>query len=37
LAKIYALDLGVIREAAQAGMRYTGVDKLDPLPPSQKT
>jgi 3-hydroxyisobutyrate dehydrogenase-like beta-hydroxyacid dehydrogenase len=36
LAKIYALDLGVIREAAQAGMRYTGVDKLDPLPPTPK-
>lgn len=32
LAKIYQLDLGVIREAAEAGMRYTGVKMTDPLP-----
>lgn len=36
LAKLYQLDLGVIREAAAAGMRYTGVDKLDPLPQAKK-
>lgn len=36
LAKLYELDLGVIREAAAAGMRYTGVAKLDPLPPIRK-
>lgn len=32
LAKIYQLDLGVIREAAAAGLRYTGVKQTDPLP-----
>jgi 3-hydroxyisobutyrate dehydrogenase-like beta-hydroxyacid dehydrogenase len=32
LAKIYKLDLGVIREAADAGRRYTGAPKLDPIP-----
>jgi 3-hydroxyisobutyrate dehydrogenase-like beta-hydroxyacid dehydrogenase len=32
LARIYELDLGVIREAAEAGLRYTGVKKLDPIP-----
>lgn len=36
LTKLYKLDLGVIREAAAAGMRYTGVDKLDPLPQAKK-
>lgn len=37
LTKIYQLDLGVIREAADAGMRYTGVKKLDPIPQLQNT
>lgn len=37
LAKIYQLDLGVIREAADAGLRYTGVEKTDPLPQLQPT
>ena len=36
LAKIFKLDLGVIREAAAAGMRYTGVKSLDPIPPVSK-
>ncbi len=35
LAKNYKLDLGVIREAADAGLRYTGVTKLDPIPEFQ--
>lgn len=35
LAEIYQLDLGVIREAAAAGMRYTGVEMLDPIPQSK--
>lgn len=37
LTKIYQLDLGVIREAAAAGMRYTGVTKLDPIPEFKKS
>lgn len=37
LSKIYQLDLGVIREAADAGIRYTGVKQLDPIPQLQKT
>jgi 3-hydroxyisobutyrate dehydrogenase-like beta-hydroxyacid dehydrogenase len=36
LAKRYQLDLGVIRDAATAGMRYTGVEQFDPLPPAAK-
>jgi 3-hydroxyisobutyrate dehydrogenase-like beta-hydroxyacid dehydrogenase len=36
LAKIYKLDLGVIREAADAGRRYTGGPKLDPIPEFQR-
>jgi 3-hydroxyisobutyrate dehydrogenase-like beta-hydroxyacid dehydrogenase len=35
LAKIYKLDLGVIREAADAGRLYTGAPKLDPIPEFQ--
>ena len=35
LAKRYQLDLGVIREAAAAGLHYTDA-KLDPLPPAKK-
>lgn len=37
LTKIYQLDLGVIREAADAGLRYTGVKKTDPIPQLQNT
>jgi 3-hydroxyisobutyrate dehydrogenase-like beta-hydroxyacid dehydrogenase len=37
LAKIYKLDLGVIREAAEAGLSYTGAPKLDPIPQFQDT